>query len=153
MFKQVARFGAIVSALLLTGIAAGTAPARAGDDMYMVSIADAMATSDWHEKIDGSVKFYFGDQAHPAVQKQLGNYVANEKTNGFAKSSETACTWALLSALVKFQRRAQQLGANAVINIHSYYKRRDYSSETQVQCYNGFLMSGVALKGDFVRIH
>lgn len=153
MFNSTGRFGAVVSALLFAGIAAGASPARAADDVYMISISDAMATSDWHEKIDGSVKFYFGDQGHPGVTKQLGNYVANEKTNGFAKSDEAACTWALLSALVKFQSRAQQLGANAVINIHSYYKRQDHSSETQVECHKGFLISGVALKGDFVRIH
>jgi uncharacterized protein YbjQ (UPF0145 family) len=53
---------------------------------------------------------------------------------------------------VKFQRRAAQLGANAVVNIHSYYDKQDISSDTSFQCRDGFMMTGVALRGDFVKL-
>ena len=53
---------------------------------------------------------------------------------------------------MKFQDRAKELGANAVVNIDSYYKREDTSSETQIQCHSGFLITGIALKGDFVKL-
>jgi hypothetical protein len=44
------------------------------------------------------------------------------------------------------------LGANAVVNIISYYRKVPMSSDTQYECHAGTLMAGVALKGDFVKI-
>lgn len=132
-------------------ILAATLPARASS-VLMLPIDSAMATPEAKGALDGSVKFYFGNSPHPAVIEKYGDFVTNEKTNDFAKSDVISCQRAFLSALIKFQRRAEQLGANAVINIHSYYRRRDVSSETQVECHAGFLMSGVALKGDFVKL-
>ena len=150
MFKFSLGVGVVASVLFCAGMTA--APALAGDDLVEVPIADALATPEFKEALDGSVSFYFGDTAHPAVAHMYGDFVANEKTNGFGKGPMMSCERAMLSALIKFQKRAQQLGANAVINIHSYYKREDVSSNTSVQCYDGFLMSGVALKGDFVKL-
>ena len=70
----------------------------------------------------------------------------------FGKSDEKACNWAFLSAMVALQKRAQQLGANAVVNIVSYYKKEVMSSASQFECHAGALIAGVALKGDFVKI-
>ena len=150
MFKFSMRAAILASISLIAAIMAGVPAANADNDLVMVSISDALATQDAKE-LDGSVKFYFGESAHPAVLQTIGNYVTTERANGFGRSATTACERALVSALLKFQHRAQQLGANAVINIHSYYRKRDFSSETQIQCYDGFLMSGLSLKGDFVK--
>jgi uncharacterized protein YbjQ (UPF0145 family) len=98
------------------------------------------------------VKFFFGDTPHPAILQSFATLVANEKTNSVNKTALHACQWAFLSALMKFQKRAEQLGANAVVNIHSYYKREDVSSDTTIQCHDGFLMTGVALRGNFVKL-
>ncbi|HWD28560.1 MAG TPA: hypothetical protein VG387_15420 [Rhizomicrobium sp.] len=133
--------------------AALTAPTTAADNVVMISIGDAMVTPDFHEKLDGSVKFYFGSQAHPAIDHKFGDLVTNEKTNALGKPAIVACNWVFLSGLLKFQERAHQLGANAVVNIDSYYDREDVPSETTIQCHKGFLLAGVALKGDFVKIH
>lgn len=151
MPKFTGRLGIAVSVMLVAGVAVGTSPTQARDDVVMLSISDGLSLPDAQAKLDGSVKFYFGNSSHPAVIKSLGDYIANEKTNSLGKSSVKACGWAFLSALLSFQARAKELGANAVINIHSYYKREDVSSETQVQCHSGFMVTGVALKGDFVR--
>ena len=54
--------------------------------------------------------------------------------------------------MVALERRAQQLGANAVVNIVSYYKKDVMSSTTEFECHAGAIIAGVALKGDFVKI-
>jgi uncharacterized protein YbjQ (UPF0145 family) len=53
--------------------------------------------------------------------------------------------------MLRLQQRAHELGANAVINIVSNYKNVEVSSETQFECHDGAIMSGVALKGEFVK--
>lgn len=127
-------------------------PANANDRKHLLSIASGLENKDAQEKLDGSVKFFFGAQAHPAILTKLGTDVSNRKTNAFGKSDETACNWAFLSAMIALQGRAKQLGANAVVNIVSYYKKEVMSSATEFECHAGALMAGVALKGDFVKI-
>lgn len=142
-----------IVALCSMGVALlASIPAMARDDVIQMPIQDAMATPDAQQKLDGSVKFFFGDTQHPAILQSFATLVANEKTNSVNKTALHACQWAFLSALVKFQKRAEQLGANAVVNIHSYYKREDVSSDTTIQCHDGFLMTGVALRGNFVKL-
>jgi len=126
-------------------------PAGAADDIVMLSIADAMNLPAAKEKLDDSVKFYFGHQPAPKITQTHGNFVANPKTNAFAKSEGKACDWVFLSALISLRDRARSVGANAVVNIQSYYKKHEVSSETQFECHKGFLMAGVTLRGDVVR--
>jgi uncharacterized protein YbjQ (UPF0145 family) len=130
----------------------GMSPAGARNDTLEMTIADALATPDAQQKLDGSVKFFFGDTAHPAVVHSFGYLATNQKTNSVNKSAKRACEWAFLSALLRFQKRAEQLGANAVVDIHSYYDKHDVSSNVSFECHDGFLLTGVALRGNFVRI-
>ena len=127
-------------------------PAFARDTKHLLPIAIAMETKDAQEKLDGSVKFYFGDQLPPQVLTNLGSDVSNRKTNALGKSDEKACNWAFLSAMVVLQTCAQQLGANAVINIVSYYNKKVMSSASEFECHAGAIIAGVALKGDFVKL-
>jgi uncharacterized protein YbjQ (UPF0145 family) len=57
-----------------------------------------------------------------------------------------------LSALKEFRRRAINEGGNAVINIHSYYKRNDLSDPTRYDCDAGFVVGGVAFKGTVAKL-
>lgn len=152
MIRSKLRVAFIASSVLAASLTAGVSPVGASDDVYMLSISDVLATQDAKDRLDNSVKFFFGDAAHPAVQHKFGEFVTNQKTNGFVKSDVTACSWVFLSGLLEFQKRAEQLGANAVINIHSYYKKEDISNETQIPCHKGFLVAGIAMRGDFVKV-
>ena len=127
-------------------------PAQARDTKHLLSISEGIATQDAEARLDGKVRFYFGNQSHPKVLNTLGSDFTNRKTNAFGKSDEKACNWAFLSALVQLEKRAVELGANAVVNIVSYYKKNVFSSDSQFECHAGALMAGVALKGDFVKI-
>jgi uncharacterized protein YbjQ (UPF0145 family) len=141
-----------VSMAVLLAVLAAIAPAYARDTKHILPITTALATKDAEEKLDGSVKFFFGNQEHPNIMTKLGTDVSNRKTNAFGKSDEKACNWAFLSAMVALEKRAKQLGANAVVNIVSYYKRIEMSSTTEFECHAGAVIAGVALKGDFVKI-
>ncbi|HEX6437803.1 MAG TPA: excinuclease ATPase subunit [Candidatus Binatia bacterium] len=142
----------VVSMAILTLCLAIGLPAHARDTRHVLSIAVAMETKDALDKLDGSVRFYFGDQSAPQVLAMLGSDVSNRKTNAFGKSDEKACNWAFLSAMLALEKRAHQMGANAVINIVSYYNKKVMSSATEFECHAGGIMAGVALKGDFVKI-
>jgi uncharacterized protein YbjQ (UPF0145 family) len=137
-------------ASLLLLAAAPAAIAR--DDKLLLRVAAVLESAEARQKLDGSIKFYFGNQRHPKILDNLHSDVTNLKTNAFNKSDEKACEWVFLSALLSLEKRAKQLGANAVVNIVSYYKRIPMSSETEYECHAGALMAGVALKGDFVKI-
>ena len=139
--------GLFVIATILHGL-----PAVAADTVYLVQIQDVLVSRDARNTLDGSVSFYFGDATHPKIDRNFGNYITNKKTNGFGKSAETACNWVFLSALLQLQQRAKQQGGNAVVNIHSYYKKREVSSTKEVECHKGFTIAGVALKGDVVKL-
>jgi uncharacterized protein YbjQ (UPF0145 family) len=127
-------------------------PAQARDTKYLLPIATALETKDAKTRLDGSVKFFFGNQEIPKILTNLGTDVTNLKTNAVGKSDENACNWVFLSAMLALEKRAKQLGANAVINIVSYYKKEVMSSATEFECHAGAVIAGVALRGEFVKI-
>ena len=138
-----------VAAVLLIAF---VSPATAADDVVQMDIANAMATPDAQANLDGTVKFYFGQTPYPAVLRKFGEFVSNKKANGFGRSDVRGCNRAFLDVLIQFQKRAHDLGANAVINIHSYYKKEDVTVSTTIPCHSGFLMDGIALKGEVVKV-
>lgn len=142
----------ILSVVIVAGLLVNAGSSAARDTKHLLPIAAALEIKDAQEKLGGTVKFFFGDQPTPAVLTKLSTDVANRKTNAFGKSDEKACNWAFLSAMIALEKRAQQLGANAVVNIVSYYDRIVMSSATQFECHAGAIMAGVVLKGDFVKI-
>jgi hypothetical protein len=134
--------------LILTFVAG---EANAKEKIHQFNIADFMANPSHLEKLEG-VKYFFGDQAHAEIVREFGDDYTNPKTNAFGKKDAVACDWVMLSAMLALQRRAQQLGANAVINIRSNYKHNLVSSTTEFTCGAGAFVAGVSLIGTFVTI-
>lgn len=133
-------------------LCAATMSAHAADKQVMMPLAAAMDSGTAKAKLGDSVKFYFGDQKTPAVLTRLGSSKTSQKTNAFNKSDAEACNWVFLSAMIQLQKHAQQVGANAVVNIVSNYKNNEVSSATEFECHVGNIVAGVALKGDFVKV-
>ncbi len=98
------------------------------------------------------VALYFGDQKHPKVIQNMGEWATNKKTNAFGKSDRVACDWVFISAILQMQQRALQEGGNAVINIKSNYKNIEFVSDDEYRCGAGNIMAGVALLGTVVKI-
>ena len=101
--------------------------------------------------IDGSVRFYLAGEK-VGVQQRLGEDVTNKKTNAANKSDAEACRWVALSALLALQDGARSRGANAVVDIVSYYKKNEFKSSTNYECHAGAILAGVALKGTYAKV-
>ena len=143
------RLTAMLGAALLACL---VGPAQARDDKLLLSIDEALNTAAAKEHLTTDVKFYFGGQAHPPVEQKMGSAVTNKKTNAFNKTDKHACEWVFLAAMQQMQQRAKQLGADAVIGIHSYYKQVPFKSDTEYECHAGGIVAGVALRGEFVKL-
>jgi len=142
----------IIAGLLLASCFVFVSHAYARDTRQMYSIADALKSASADKRIDKNVKMYFGNQPHAPVAANLGTYTSNKKTNAFNKSDKVACEWAFLSAILSFQDRVAREGGNAVINLHSYYKKQEISSSTEYMCGAGTFVAGVAFRGDVVKL-
>ena len=141
----------LTSLLLVTSLFVGQS-AQARSDVLNIDLADVLAMPEAEGKLDGSVKFYLAGQKTPTILKNLGEGVSNKKTNGVGKDDVFGCKWAALSALITFQESAKRQGANAVVNLVSYYKKNETKSSTTVQCHAGVFVIGVALKGTYAKV-
>jgi len=138
----------VLISMLLFSYSAG----HARNTLLKVSIEDALAWGKADGVLKSSVRLYFGDQEHPEIERTLGTYTSNRKTNAVGKSDQKACKWAFLSAIVTLQDRAIEEGGNAVVNIRSNYDRNDFSSSTEFECGAGAVMAGVSMVGDVVKL-
>ncbi|MDR0673250.1 MAG: excinuclease ATPase subunit [Zoogloeaceae bacterium] len=99
-------------------------------------------------QLDGSVKFYLKGQRVPGkISQTFPEATANKKTNAANKSDETACEWALRSVLISFQNNAKRHGANAVVDMVSFYDKKEYGDPEKFECHAGAIMAGVVMKG------
>ncbi|HCN45148.1 MAG TPA: excinuclease [Pseudomonas sp.] len=138
------------SALLLCALP-GLSQAR--DTTHYLPFEKVVQQMTAEKKLDGSVKFYLaGVQPRGKVNVISPGAATNKKTNAFNKTDEAACEWALQSALLTMQDAAKKVGANAVTNIVSNYKRVERKDASTYECHAGAVMAGVAIKGDLSKV-
>lgn len=129
------------------------APPAQADELGNYQIASVTARPDFASQV-GGVSFYFGDASHPAVARRIeDNVTTSLRTRKLGRSNEEACQWVMMSALIQLRDHALAVGGNAVVNIRSNWDNVETSSATEYRCATGFLMAGVALKGDVVTLH
>ncbi|MCM5705018.1 excinuclease ATPase subunit [Larsenimonas salina] len=129
-----------------------TTPAQARDTTYYLPFKDVLSLPQAREKLDPSIRLYFGNQVHPEVEARHNGYYVDRKTSSVTKTDEEACRWVALSALIDLQERARFVGANAVTNISSYYNKQEYVDDNKYECHAGNVVAGVALKGKMVTL-
>jgi hypothetical protein len=140
---------AFAGAVALLALFSANADAR--DDRLMLPVKAALEKGQsFKDKIDPDIRLYFGGQKTPSVEKRIGEWTSNKKTNAFGKSDQEACEIAFISAAVSLQERARREGGTAVINIRSVYKNANVASQTEYLCGAGAVMAGVALRGTVV---
>ncbi|HYJ14813.1 MAG TPA: hypothetical protein VE170_04945 [Candidatus Limnocylindria bacterium] len=82
----------------------------------------------------------------------MGNVTPHGRASTRRTDDVNACNAAFLAAaLVDFQKRAKMAGANAVINIVSYYKNVEMASPTEFECH-AVAAAHALLRGDMVKI-
>lgn len=125
---------------------------HARDRKEVLPIAPALESKKLERKLYGDVKFFFGNQAHPAVSKSLSINTATRKTPLFRTEDHVSCNRVFATVLVELERQAKEKGANAVINIVSYNKGIEFSSPSDFECISGMAMNSLTLRGEFVLI-
>jgi hypothetical protein len=115
-------------------------------------IAAAFEFKDVETRPTGAVKFFFGAQKTPDILTRFGTYSATPRAAAGGMSDEKACYGAFHWTLVNMENRARRLGANAVVNIVSFYKRNETSSAVEFECHVGNAIASVFFRGDFVKI-
>lgn len=140
------RQSAIVVSLLLV---ASVAQARNTD--LVLPVAAAVQSEVGKERLL-QVPFYFVGQQHPAVAEELSVARSNRSTRGAFRSDETSCQIALLSVLRELQARAQEVGADAIIDIKSVTKNQPLESATEYRCVAGAMVVHVGLEGKLVKL-
>lgn len=134
-------------------LAIATSPAVARDDRLMFPVAAGMEKGKTtKDRIDPDIKVYFGKQKTPPVDRKMGEFTANRKTNATNKTDQEACEISFVSAIVSLQQRARREGGDAVINVASVYKNENRESDTEYLCGAGTFVSGVALRGTVVKL-
>jgi len=140
---------AAAAALLMA--AASSAIAR--DDRLMFPVKDGLDKGkSTKDRIDPQIRLYFGKQKSPAVERRLGEFTANRKTNATNKTDKEACEISFVSAVVSLQQRARKEGGNAVMNIASVYRNENRESNSEYLCGAGTFVAGVALRGTVVKL-
>ena len=129
-----------------------TSTSQARNEALHFSIEDALSQPDADSKLNSSIRLFFGDQEFPAIERKLGTFTSNKKTNAFNKSDVEACNWAFLSAMMSLQERAVREGGNAVVNIHSYYRKSEFSSTSDFECGAGTFVVGITMVGEVVKL-
>ncbi|HEX5693232.1 MAG TPA: excinuclease ATPase subunit [Arenimonas sp.] len=135
---------------LIAVLFATTAQAR--DSRLHLDFQEAVQSGLADGTLDGSVSFHLAGASTPAISKRHGAANSNRKTNALNKSDEEACRWVLMSVLLAMQEQARSVGANAVVDITSNYKKQEFSSATEYECAAGAIMAGVALKGTYATV-
>jgi uncharacterized protein YbjQ (UPF0145 family) len=144
-----------------TSIAAGAAilamtvaaPGIARDDRLMFPVKDAMERGkSTRDRIDPEIRVYFGKQKFPALERKMGEFTSNRKTNATNKTDKEACEISFVSAVLSLQQRARKEGGDAVINVHSVYKNENRESNSEYLCGAGTFVAGVALRGTVVKL-
>ncbi|MDZ7865141.1 excinuclease ATPase subunit [Acidovorax sp.] len=139
-------------ALAALAALAATPLAQARDKVSLLPLEEAVRLGIQEGKLDGSVKFYLsGAPTPPGQGAALGEEHVNRRTSNGGKEPVFACHWAALSGLIALQDSAKARGANAVVDLHSFFKEKTFKDPVNFECYTGNMMTGVTLKGTYVR--
>lgn len=139
-----------LSVLLMFGTL-GTQAVQA-EETIILPYSDVVSMPKTQNSLDPSVTLYFGNQLYPNVSSRNGTFYFTRRVNRMFKAVDTTCRSAALAAILDLQKRARDIGANAVVNITSYYNQHPLSGE-KYQCHVGPLSAEVTLKGSLAIIN
>jgi hypothetical protein len=129
-------------------IAVAAVPAQARNEITMINIDQVLKSDDAKSQLDPEVRFYFGSQRHPAAAADFGETSVKGKAGG--DTDYLACSKAFVEALEDLQKTAKKTGANAVVDVRSFFRRKENFSATQVECHSGSFSSVVELRGHLI---
>jgi hypothetical protein len=126
--------------------------AQARDDRMLFDIRQALDSPLGHDRFDETVAFYWGDQIYPPPMQTFDIHTSERRAFAPTRTDDQACQVAFIEALAGLRDHAKEVGANAVVDIKSIYKNREFRSESQYECRAGYVVTGVALEGRMVKL-
>lgn len=139
------------TAAVLAAVALAPA-ADARDERMLFDVDATLASPLGKDRFDDTVHFYFGERPYPQVLETFGIHTSERRTFAPLYTDEEACRKAFVEALAGLRDAAKARGANAVVNIKSIYKNREFRSDTQFECRAGYFATGVSLEGRLVKL-
>lgn len=136
---------------LVATLALAPTPAAARETPHILPVKTAVE-SEMGQAHLLDVPFYFAGQKHPAVAKKIQQASYEHVTRGAFRSDEESCKVALLSAIRDLQERAQQEGADAIVDLVSITMDRKHESATEYRCVAGAFVVRVGLRGTLVKL-
>ena len=133
----------VLAALPVASLAANDKPT---DKVYDQDLARALNDPEVMAQVGSDVKFYFGSTPDGVVQT-LGRSRSHKKSRA-SRGVEGACSRAFGNTLAAMAKQARGKGANAIVNIRSFWAGYPTSSTTSYKCGMGSSTSGVALVGE-----
>lgn len=139
-------------AAALVAACALAAPAHARDERLLFDIDKALSSPLGKDRFDDTVAFYFAERAYPQPLQTFGIHTTERRTFAPIYTDLEACDRVFIEALAALRDAAKAAGANAVVEIKSIYKNREFRSETQYECRAGYVVTGVSLEGRLVKL-
>ena len=141
---------AVLAAAVLSVLV--TPVAQAKDDRMLLDIAGALRTPAGRDRFDDTVQFLWADQSYPPPVQSYDVTTTEYRAFAPTRTDDEACNVAFIEALAALRDHAKALGGNAVVNIKSIYKNREFRSDTQFECRSGYLVNNVSLEGRVVKL-
>src|SRR5262245_5405794 len=133
----------ILAIATLTAGALAPAAAQAKDEQRLYDIATVMDSAEGRDRFDDTVKFYWSGQVPPTPTETLSIQTSERKTFLPTRTEREACDGSFIEALAALRNAARKAGANAVIEIKSLYKNREFRSATEYECRLGYFATSV----------
>lgn len=144
---------AITAAVLAAALPAASLAAndKPTDKVYDQELARALNDPEVLAQVGSDVKFYFGSTPDGVV-RTLGRSRSHKKSRA-SRGVEGSCSRAFGNTLAAMAKQARSKGANAIVNIRSFWGGYPTSSTTSYKCGMGSSTSGVALVGELAVVN
>ena len=140
----------VAFAALLACLLPATAAAR--DEQRLYDIASVLASPEGRDRFDETITFHWADAEAPVIERSFTIHTSERKTFLPTRTEREACDQSFVEALAALRDAARAAGANAVVEIKSLYKNREFRSSTEYECRLGYFAAGVTLEGTLVKL-
>lgn len=139
--------------LCLYLVACALSPAaHARDDQRLFDLATVLASAESRDRFDDTVRFFWSGENAPAPEQAFAIHTSERRTFLPTRTEREACDQSFIEALAALRDAAKVAGADAVVEIKSLYKNREFRSATQYECRLSYFAATVTLEGRLVRL-
>lgn len=126
--------------------------ADARDDQRLFDLATVLGSAESRDRFDDTVRFFWSGENAPAPEQAFAIHTSERRTFLPTRTEREACDQSFIEALAALRDAAKKAGGDAVVEIKSLYKNREFRSATQYECRLSYFAATVTLEGRLVRL-